>query len=414
MNGNTLPPASSTLRGRRVVLGVSGGIAAYKAVELCRRLVDAGAHVTPILTEAALRFVGKATFDALASEPAQVGLWDGVEPSPHTRIGKAADLVVVAPATADLLGRYTAGLADDLLTATLLATAAPVVVAVAMHTEMFDQPSVQENLQTLRRRGVHVLDPAVGALASGDFGRGRMMEPAEIVAAAVQVLDEQSTARDLAGVRVVVSAGGTREPIDPVRFIGNRSSGKQGFAIAHAAAARGAEVTIVATVGLAAPSGARVVRVETAAEMEAAMGAEAGAHDVIIMSAAVADFRPAKVAASKIKKHGGAPEVVLEPTPDILAGLGKRKRDDQTLVGFAAETDDLRANALDKLQRKNLDLIVANDVSAPGVGFEHETNAVTIYERSGAEFSVALADKRAVADAVLDRVVALRAHRLSR
>jgi phosphopantothenoylcysteine decarboxylase / phosphopantothenate---cysteine ligase len=391
-----------SLRGRRVVVGVSGGIAAYKAVEICRRLFDAGAYVIPVLTDDALRFVGTLTFSALASEPAHTSLWDDPLPSPHTTIGRSADLVIVAPATARLIGRYAAGISDDLLTATLLATAAPVLVCPAMHTEMWEHPAVEENLAVLRRRGVHVLDPGDGALASGDVGRGRMREPAEIVAEALRILE--STAGDLAGVRVVVSAGGTREPIDPVRYIGNRSSGKQGYAIAHAAAARGATVSIVSTVGLVAPSTADVIRVNTAAEMHDAMLAAAGEADVVVMAAAVADFRPATIASSKIKKGATTPEVVLEPTVDILAALGAAKRPGQVIVGFAAETDDLEVNARGKLSRKNLDLIVANDVSAPGVGFEHDTNAVTIFSADGSSVMVALTSKVAIAAAVLDAV----------
>ncbi len=394
------------------MLGVGGGIAAYKAVEVCRRLSAAGAYVSPVLTKAALHFIGTATFDALASERAQTELWHGVDPSPHTTLGKSADLVVLCPATADLLAQYTTGLAGDLLTATLLATAAPVLACVAMHTEMWEQSSVQENLATLRRRGVTVLEPAEGALASGDFGKGRMQEPVDIVSAAAEVLRKRSerlsTTGALHGVHVLVSAGGTREPIDPVRFIGNRSSGKQGYAIAHEAANRGARVTIVSTVNLVAPSGSTVLRVNTAAEMADAMHAHCESADVIVMAAAVADFRPALVADTKIKKHHGAPQIVLEPTVDILAGLGKTKRADQVLVGFAAETDDLAANALDKLQRKNLDFIVANDVSAPGVGFEHDTNAVTIFCADGSHISVPLAEKTAIASAVLDQAQRVR------
>ncbi len=393
-----------SLAGKRIVLGVSGGIAAFKAVDICRRLTALGAHVTPILTEAALHFVGKATFDALASELAITSMWDGPDPSPHTTLGKSADLILVAPATADLMARATAGMANDVLSATLLATSAPVMFAVAMHTEMWEHPATQENLVVLRRRGAILVEPVVGALASGDFGKGRMADPAEIVAAVVATLGP----RDLGGLRVVVSAGGTREAIDPVRFIGNRSSGKQGYAIAEAAAQRGASVILVSTVGLSAPPGSQVVRVESAEEMSVAMNAAAADADVIIMAAAVADFRPSVVASSKIKKHDGAPQVVLEPTTDILAGLGRTKRAHQILVGFAAETNDLRANALEKLRRKNLDFIVANDVSAEGVGFEHETNAVTIFACTGDETTIPLTEKRAIAHAVLDRVVAMR------
>ncbi len=399
----------NVLRGRRIVLGVSGGIAAYKAVELCRRLFDAGAHVIPILTDDARRFVGAATFSALASEPAHTSLWDDPLPSPHTTIGKSADLVIVAPATARTIGCYAHGLSEDLLTATLLATTAPVLVCPAMHTEMWDHPAVVENLAVLSRRGVHVFEPGEGALASGDVGRGRMREPNDIVNEAARVLAASGDAT-CKGVHVVVSAGGTREPIDPVRFIGNRSSGKQGYAVAFAAAARGARITIVSTVDLAGPPGSTIVRVNTAAEMQVAMQAAAESADVVIMAAAVADFRPAQVAAAKIKKGGAVPEVVLEPTDDILAALGANKRPGQLIVGFAAETDDLESNARGKLARKHLDLIVANDVSAEGVGFEHDTNAVTMFAADGEVTTVPLASKTAVANAVLDAVVA-RLHR---
>jgi phosphopantothenoylcysteine decarboxylase / phosphopantothenate---cysteine ligase len=394
--------------GKRIVVGVSGGIAAYKAVDLCRRLFDAGAHVIPILTDDALKFVGALTFSALSSEPARVSVWEDPlgDPSPHTTLGKSVDLIIVAPATARLIGRYAAGISDDLLTLTLLATRAPVLIAPAMHTEMWDHAAVVANMAMLRARGVHIVGPGVGALASGDFGAGRMADVAEIVEAAGAVLSPESL--DLVGVHILVSAGGTREAIDPVRFIGNRSSGKQGFAIAKEATRRGATVTIVSTVSLGAPSGATVVRVESAAEMANAMNEVAVQADVIVMAAAVADFRPATSADQKIKKSGGAPQVILEPTVDIIAGLGSAKRAGQILVGFAAETQNLAEYARDKLKRKNLDLIVANDVSAPGVGFEHETNAVTIFDAAGGEQSIALQSKSAIANAVLDRVVALR------
>ncbi len=391
----------------RIVLGVSGGIAAYKAVEVCRRLVDAGHHVTPVLTEAARRFVGAATFSALASDPVPEGIWEPFEGRiAHTGLGRAADLVVVAPATADLLARYAAGMADDLLTATLLATGAPVVVCPAMHTEMWEHPAVAENLATLRRRGVRVVPPESGRLAGGDEGTGRMAEPGTIVAAVLAVLDASSgEARrgDLSGRRVVVSAGGTREAIDPVRVITNRSSGKQGHAVAEAAADRGAKVTLVTASALPAPSGVDTVRVESAAEMEAAIDAAARDADVVVMAAAVADFRPK--AASDQKVHG-VPELVLEPTPDILAGLAARRRPGQVLVGFAAETEDAVGRARRKLERKGVDLLVVNDVSAPGVGFEHDTNEVTILGSDGGRINVPLGSKRLVADAVLDAVAA--------
>lgn len=403
----------AALAGRRIVLGVSGGIAAYKAIEVCRRLMDAGAHVAPVLTPDATRFVGAVTFSALASEPARITLWDSPEPIPHTRLGQSADLILVAPATARVLGAYAAGISDDLLLATLLATRAPVIVCPAMHTEMWEHPAVQDNLAVLRRRGVWIVEPGVGRLAGGDQGAGRLAEPADIVAAAAEVLEAGSGraagSGQLAGRRVLITAGGTREPIDPVRFIGNHSSGKQGHALADEAAARGATVTLITTTERQAPPGAEVVRVDTAAEMEEAVTARSASADVVIMAAAVADFRPKQIADRKLKKAEGIPEVILEPTTDILAGLGRTHRPGQVLVGFAAETagaGDLQAYAEDKLRRKHLDLVVANDVSAPATGFGHDTNAVLILAADGAAINVPLTDKRAVAAAVLDAVAA--------
>ena len=396
------------LAGTRIVLGVTGGIAAYKAVELCRRLVDAGAHVSPVLTEGALHFVGATTFSALASEPAQTSLFDQADPIPHTRLGQGADLVIVAPATARLLSDYRTGRSDDLLTATLLATRAPVIVAPAMHTEMWEHPSVAENLDVLRSRGVHVVPPEEGRLAGGDVGAGRLAAPEVIVAAAEKVLaTRRSSAGDFTGVRVLITAGGTREPIDPVRFIGNRSSGKQGFALAEEAAARGALVTVVSTVDRPVSAGIEVVRVETADEMHDAVVDRSAGSDVVVMAAAVADFRPVAAAGTKIKKSGGVPEVRLEPTVDILAVLGAAKPAGQVLVGFAAETDALRENAEAKLRAKGADLIVANDVSAPGAGFEHDTNEVVILSADGAH-DVPIADKRTIARAVLDAISSIR------
>jgi phosphopantothenoylcysteine decarboxylase / phosphopantothenate---cysteine ligase len=391
----------------RVVLGVTGGIAAYKAVEVCRRLVEAGAFVSPVLTADALRFVGATTFSALASEPVQTGLFEERSPIPHTRLGQAADLVVVAPATADFLARYAAGMANDLLTATLLATRAPVVVCPAMHTEMWEHLSVQENLATLRRRGVTVIDPESGPLAAGDTGMGRLADPATIVGVVLGMLGAHG---DLAGRRVLVSAGGTREPIDPVRHITNRSSGKQGHALAAAALARGADVALVTTIDHPLPPHPRlsVVRVDTAAEMEEAMTVEAEKADAVVMAAAVADFRPVRAAGRKLTKESGVPELVLEPTPDILSGLAAHRRPGQVIVGFAAETDDPVARARRKFERKGVDMMVVNDVSAPGVGFDHDTNAVSIITAGGVD-EVPLSAKSVVADAVLDRVVELLA-----
>ena len=395
-----------------VVLGVSAGIAAYKAVEVCRRLVDHGVHVAPVLTERATRFVGTATFDALGSEPAQINLWDGATVIPHTRLGQRADLVVVAPATADLLARYAGGFADDLLTTTLVATAAPVVVCPAMHTEMWEHPAVQHNLSVLRSRGVTVVPPEEGHLAGGDSGSGRLADPSVIVDTVLGMLGRSGrpgVRDDLAGVRLVVSAGGTREPIDPVRFITNRSSGKQGHALAAAALRRGADVVLVTTSREPVAGGVAVDRVETAAEMEAAVLERAAEADVVVMAAAVADFRPKVAVDSKLHKADGVPDLVLEATPDILAELGRRRRAGQVLVGFAAETEAVAERAQAKLQAKGVDLMVANDVTAPGVGFDHETNAVTIFGADGSTTPVGLRSKDAVADAILDRVCALLA-----
>ena len=394
----------SALNRRCVVLGVTGGIAAYKAVEVCRRLVGEGAHVVPVLTAGALRMVGETTFSALATEPAVTSLWnDPSGPIPHTAVGQRADAVVVCPATARLISDLRTGRSGDVLTATLLATRAPVVLAPAMHTEMWEQPSVQENLAVLVKRGVTVVGPGDGPLAGGDAGPGRMAEPEEIVAAVEAVL----TAPDLAGRRVLVTAGGTREPIDAVRFVGNRSSGKQGAAVAAEAAARGAEVVLVTTQSERAPAAARVVTVDTAAEMAAAVELEAPSADVVVMAAAVADFRPARPSGTKLKKDRGVPAMELEPTADILATLGASKGPDQVLVGFAAETEDIEANALGKLHSKNLDVIVANDVSKQQVGFGHDTNEIVMFTADGARHYVPLTTKREAARAVLDVVVAL-------
>jgi phosphopantothenoylcysteine decarboxylase / phosphopantothenate---cysteine ligase len=394
---------AGALSGRRVVLGVTGGIAAYKAVELCRRLVDAGAHVSPVMTEDATRFVGAVTFSALASEPVRTSLWEGPDPIPHTRLGQGADVVVVAPATARFVGCYAHGISDDLLTATVLATRAPVVVCPAMHTEMWEHPAVQDNLEVLRRRGVVVVPPAEGRLAGGDRGVGRLAEVDDIVDVVTEVLARPG---DLVGVRVVVSAGGTREPIDPVRFITNRSSGKQGHALAEAAWRRGAEVVLVTTTTRPVPAGIDVVPVETAADMEREVLKAADHADVVVMAAAVADFRVKAPAPSKLSKSDGVPDLVLEPTSDVLAELGRRRHSGQLLVGFAAETHDVFRRAQAKLTAKGVDLVVANDVAGPGTGFDHDTNAVTILGADGTSVTVGLTSKEAVAEAVLDAVVA--------
>tara|TARA_Y100000031_G_scaffold21760_2_gene22607 strand:+ start:23422 stop:24654 length:1233 start_codon:yes stop_codon:yes gene_type:complete len=399
------------LTGRRIVLGVTGGIAAYKAVDVCRRLVDAGAHVAPVLTRGALRFVGAATFDALASERVQTSLWDEDHPIPHTHLGQGADAIVVCPATARLLADYRSGRSGDLLTATLLATRAPVVLCPAMHTEMWEQPAVQENVQVLAARGVEIVGPDVGRLAGGDTGAGRLAAPSAIVDAVERML--VGGGRDLEGRTVLVTAGGTREPICPVRYIGNRSSGKQGHALAVEAAARGAKVLCVSTVPQAAPEapGIEVVGVETAAEMADAVERLAPGADYVFMAAAVADFRPVGVADQKIKKADGPPEIRLEPTTDILAELGRTRTPRQVIVGFAAETADLRQNASAKLTAKGADLIVANDVTAPDIGFDHDTNAVVLLDADGGEAVVPLAGKREIARAVLDAAIDIRHRR---
>ena len=395
-----------SVRGRRIVVGISGGIAAYKAVEVIRRLVDAGAHVAPIMTEDAHRFIGPVTVSALSSEPVHTSLWDDASPIPHTRLGQTADLIVVAPATARVIAAYAMGFSQDLLVATLIATRAQVVICPAMHTEMWEHPSVQDNLALLRSRGVIVVDPQEGRLAGGDIGTGRLADPETILSAIDSALSVG--ARDMDGLSVLVTAGGTREPIDAVRVIANRSSGKQGYAIAEEAQKRGASVTLITTVDRPSVPGVNVVSVETAQQMLDAVSVHAPASDVVVMTAAVADFRPVQAAEGKIKKHKGIPEITLEATPDILASLGSSKPAGQTLVGFAAETDDVLANAKGKLERKNLDMVVANDVSAPGVGFGHDTNAVTILCADGSQIQVELANKHAIATAILDSVVKSR------
>ena len=402
-----------SLRGKHIVLCVSGGIAAYKAVELCRLLVDAGAHVAPVMTADAEHFIGKTTLSALASEPVHTTLWNDSDPIPHTRLAQRADLIVVAPATARVIGSYAAGISSEFLTATLIATRAPVLVCPAMHTEMWEHPAVQENIATLRRRGVHILEPETGRLAGGDVGAGRLAEPQHIFSQ----IDAMLSPGDLYGAHVVVTAGGTREPIDAVRVIANRSTGKQGYAIAQEAALRGAKVTLITTVDLATPFGVDRVAVETAQQLSDAVMQVRASADVIVMAAAVADVRPKHQAPNKLKKDPATGEIPglgaieLEATPDILAALGAVKEAHQVVVGFAAETENLVANAQMKLERKGADLIVANDVSQAGVGFAHDTNAVTLVSRGSQPIEVEMADKRSIARSVLDAVVAIRSAR---
>jgi len=392
-----------------VVLGVCGGIAAYKACELLRLFTESGHGVRVVPTASALRFVGAPTWAALSGRPVATDVWDDAHEVPHVRLGRQAELVVVAPATADLLARAAHGLADDLLTNTLLTATCPVVYAPAMHTEMWENPATQANVATLRARGAIVIEPAVGRLTGADTGKGRLPDPAQIFAAALRVLRRGAAAEtDLAGRRVVVTAGGTREPLDPVRFLGNRSSGKQGYALARAAVARGARVTVIAAnVTLADPAGADVVRVGSTEELRKATVEAAAAADVVVMAAAPADFRPATVADQKIKKTDGgtAPTIALVTNPDIAAELGATKRPGQLLVAFAAETHDALENARRKLVKKRADLIVVNEVGVDLV-FGADNNTVTILGADGGTTALKELPKDDVADAIWDQVVA--------
>ncbi|MFJ8491642.1 bifunctional phosphopantothenoylcysteine decarboxylase/phosphopantothenate--cysteine ligase CoaBC [Streptomyces sp. NPDC094038] len=394
----------------KVVLGVSGGIAAYKACELLRRFTESGHDVRVVPTASALHFVGAATWSALSGNPVSTEVWDHVEEVPHVRIGQHADLVVVAPATADMLAKAAHGLADDLLTNTLLTARCPVVFAPAMHTEMWEHPATQENVATLRRRGAVVIEPAVGRLTGVDTGKGRFPDPAEIFEACRRVLARGAAEPDLAGRHVVVSAGGTREPLDPVRFLGNRSSGKQGYALARTAAARGARVTLVAanTTALPEPAGVDVVPVGTAVQLREAVLKAAADADAVVMAAAVADFRPAVYAAGKIKKKDGQePEpIVLVRNPDILAEISAdRARSGQVIVGFAAETDDVLSNGRTKLARKGCDLLVVNEVGERKT-FGSEENEAVVLGADGSETPVPHGPKEALADIVWDLVAA--------
>lgn len=388
-----------------IVVGVSGGIAAYKAVGVVRGLVEAGHDVHVVPTEAALRFIGRPTWEAVSRNPVTSDLFDGVAEVRHVALGQGADLILIAPATANTLARLTAGLADDLLGTTVLASTAPVLVAPAMHTEMWQNAATQASVATLRSRGVEFVGPAVGRLTGADTGVGRLSEPDEIVQAAEALL---ARGRDLVGRSVLISAGGTREPLDPVRFIGNRSTGRQGVALAVAAAARGAEVTLVAAnLEIAAPSGVQMVAVSTALELQREMSSRASSADTIVMAAAVADYRPAEVSETKIKKsdQGDALTLTLVKNPDILRGLVEARVADQTIIGFAAETetdDDARIRlARRKLAAKGCDLLVLNRVGwTETFGAEHTT--VVVLDSAGDIVAEAGGSKRSVADRILD------------
>lgn len=399
------------------MLGVGGGIAAYKACEVLRGLTETGHDVRVVPTEAALRFVGAATFEALSGNPVHSGVFADVPEVPHVRLGRQADLVLVVPATADVLARAAHGVADDLLTATLLTARCPVMFVPAMHTEMWEHPATRDNVALLRSRGTIVTEPASGRLTGADTGKGRLADPAEIVDLARLLLAAPGALpHDLAGVRVVVSAGGTREPLDPVRFLGNRSSGKQGYALARVAAARGADVTLVAahTQALPDPAAVTLVRVGTAIEMREAVHQAAGDADVVVMAAAVADFRPVNRADFKIKKTDGDPDAVaLTQNPDILLELVQKRRDSQIIVGFAAETGDTHADVLEhgraKLKRKGVDLLVLNAVGE-GRAFEVEDNSGWLLAATGAEISLPLGAKSQLAATVWDSVRSLLGH----
>ena len=427
----------------RVILGVGAGIAAYKSCELLRLLTESGHHVRVVPTPDALRFVGEATWAALSGQPVTTDAWTGVAEVPHVRLGQSADLVVVAPATADLMARAAAGMAGDLLTATLLTARCPVLYAPAMHTEMWEHPATQDNVSLLRRRGAIVIEPAVGRLTGQDSGAGRLPESAAIFAVATRLLArgarEDPLRPDMAGRRVVVSAGGTREEIDPVRFIGNWSTGTQGYALARTAVARGAEVILVAAnVALPDPAGAKVTRVVSAREMQDAVMAAAAGADAVVMAAAVADYRPQARNAAKIKKDGQPPEPLrLTENPDILAGLAAARRGQaqghpaaadhdaertalvppatvrQVLVGFAAETDTSPEAAQAKLARKGCDLLVVNPVGN-GLGFGTPDNEAVVYSADGTVTPIPRGPKEALADLVWDLVAARMNESVSR
>jgi phosphopantothenoylcysteine decarboxylase / phosphopantothenate---cysteine ligase len=394
---------------RRVLLGITGGVAAYKSAHLARLLTAAGAEVTAVMTESATRFVGPDTFAALTGRPVHTSLWERPGEVLHVRLAHEADLAIVAPATANLLAKLAHGLADDLLTSTLLEYAGPLMIAPAMHTGMWEHPATRGNVETLEGRGVTFVGPVEGALAHGDSGVGRLAEPETIAAQALVVLDG-TAAGSLIGRSVVVTAGPTYEPIDPVRFIGNHSSGKMGVAVAAEAARRGATVHLILGPGtVAPPAGAQVVRITTAEQMREAVMRYADDADAIVMAAAVADFRPKDAATGKLKKDDGTPEVTLEPTPDILAELGERPQRPY-LVGFAAETSDVEAHGRAKLARKHADLLVANEVGREGTGFGSETNHAAVVSVNGDDIALRDWTKRELASVIIDRIeAALRA-----
>lgn len=391
---------------RVIVVGVTGGIACYKAVELVRLLVKSENCVRVIMTRSATEFVTPLTFQTLSGNPVALETFDLTQESQigHIQLADSADLLVIAPATANIIGKIAAGIADDLLTTVLMATRAPVLVAPAMNIHMFEHPILQENIRKLRRIGYQVLEPSEGFLACGYEGRGRLPEPEKIA----EEIERLLGAKDLSGERLLITAGPNREPIDPVRYVSNRSSGKMGYALAHAAIRRGAEVVLISgPTALAAPAGARLVPVITAEEMRNAVLREFDQSTSVVMAAAVSDYRVASAATQKIKRGKGTLELRLEPNPDILKELGVRK-DGKLLVGFAAETEELLANARKKLREKNLDMVVANNVAEAGSGFDGDTNIATIVDRTGAVQSLPLMSKGELADRIYDHLLALK------
>ena len=399
-------PAIGTLAERRVLLGVTGGIAAYKSAHLSRLLTEAGAEVMVVMTESAIRFVGPDTFAALTGRPVHTSLWERPGEILHVRLASETDLVIVAPATANLLAKLATGLADDLLSSTLLEYRGPVVVAPAMHAGMWEHPATKGNVETLLARGVRLAGPVTGPLAHGDEGIGRMAEPEEIADEAAAALGGGRSG-DLAGRLVLVTAGPTYEAIDPVRFIGNHSSGKMGIAVAAEAARRGADVRLVLGPGtVAPPPQVSVTRVTSAEEMRAVVFEQLERADAVVMAAAVADFRPKEAAGGKLKKEDGTPDLALEPTPDILAELGQTRRPGLVLVGFAAETTAVEEAGRAKLERKGADLLVANEVGRSGTGFGSETNHAAILDASGDDVPLRDWTKGELASAIVDRMAA--------
>lgn len=385
-----------------ILLGVTGGIAAYKSIEICRRLVTSGFHVMPVLTQSALEMVGAKTFDALASERTRLDLWNEVEPSPHTYLGQKADLILVCPATARVISDLRTGRTADLLTASVVASRAPIIICPAMHTEMWENTAVQENIQVLKSRGYIIVPPEEGELAGGDIGVGRLANLDQIISTVQQSTNHFNI---LSGKNVLVTAGGTREAIDPVRFIGNRSTGLQGHSIAEVANSLGANVTLITTSDIESSIGIKRIEVDSSSEMLDVVIRNLSSNDIMIMVAAVSDFKPVQISSQKIKKATGLNNIDLEPTKDILCEIASRRSKDQIIVGFAAETENALDNAKSKLKDKNLDYIVVNDVLEPGAGFGSLTNIVQVLGSDGSVQKLELSDKTDIAKSLFQIIV---------